>query len=216
MADQREAVEMADFVLHWDECNVAGCPRCFEDNRHTGYRLKPDPTMTASAPLARAVIALDEECRRLRAIVDEANQPDDPTECADCPTPRACAYHGCAGPDLQPPSEAFKKAWKRMEAKGYQYGHDALENVRFGWELAREEFDPPAQPAPSSPGVSDPSEADVDAIATRLMLTWAAHVEAREADEPDGDGGVAIAGMSFDEAVAMAREAIRLGARVPR
>lgn len=30
----------------------------------------------------------------------------------------------------------FEEAWKRMEAKGYRYGHDALEGVRFGWELA--------------------------------------------------------------------------------
>lgn len=29
----------------------------------------------------------------------------------------------------------FEEAWKRKEAEGYQYGADALEQVRFGWEL---------------------------------------------------------------------------------
>lgn len=29
----------------------------------------------------------------------------------------------------------FEEAWKRMEAKGYQYGPGALEQVRLGWEL---------------------------------------------------------------------------------
>lgn len=31
----------------------------------------------------------------------------------------------------------FSEVWKQMEAKGYRYGDDALENVRFGWELYR-------------------------------------------------------------------------------
>ncbi len=35
-----------------------------------------------------------------------------------------------------PPAESFEQAWGRMKARGYQYGEDALEQVRFGWELA--------------------------------------------------------------------------------
>lgn len=31
----------------------------------------------------------------------------------------------------------FDEAWAAMIAKGYQYGPDALEQVRLGWELAR-------------------------------------------------------------------------------
>ena len=29
----------------------------------------------------------------------------------------------------------FKEAWAEKEAEGYQYGHDALEQVRFGWDM---------------------------------------------------------------------------------
>lgn len=32
--------------------------------------------------------------------------------------------------------ETFEEAWARMEAEGYIYGDDALEQVRFGWEMA--------------------------------------------------------------------------------
>ena len=38
-------------------------------------------------------------------------------------------------PDPLPSS--FEEAWAEMEARGYQYGEDALEQVRFGWDLAR-------------------------------------------------------------------------------
>ena len=37
-----------------------------------------------------------------------------------------------------PISETFEQAWARQEKKGYQYGPDALEQVRFGWELRGE------------------------------------------------------------------------------
>jgi hypothetical protein len=36
-------------------------------------------------------------------------------------------------------SDAFKKAWARKVKEGYKYGEDALEQVRFGFELAKEE-----------------------------------------------------------------------------
>lgn len=32
---------------------------------------------------------------------------------------------------------SFEQVWSQMEAKGYQYGPEALEQVRLGWELAR-------------------------------------------------------------------------------
>ena len=35
-------------------------------------------------------------------------------------------------------SETFEHAWSRYEARGYRYGGDALENVRFGFEIGRE------------------------------------------------------------------------------
>lgn len=34
----------------------------------------------------------------------------------------------------------FKEAWAKKKSEGYQYGPDALEQVRFGWELAEREF----------------------------------------------------------------------------
>lgn len=44
---------------------------------------------------------------------------------------------------------SFEKAWARYEAKGYQYGRDALENVEFGYWIALEELAAlvPADPA---------------------------------------------------------------------
>ena len=36
-------------------------------------------------------------------------------------------------------SDAFKRAWARKAKEGFQYGEDALEQVRFGFELAQEE-----------------------------------------------------------------------------
>ncbi len=34
------------------------------------------------------------------------------------------------------PAPTFEEAWAKKEAEGYQYGHEALDNVRFGWEIA--------------------------------------------------------------------------------
>ena len=34
----------------------------------------------------------------------------------------------------------FRAAWARMEAAGYRYGKDAIEQVRLGWRLARGEL----------------------------------------------------------------------------
>lgn len=40
---------------------------------------------------------------------------------------------------VKPPSSmSFDEAWQRKIDEGYQYGQDALEQVRFGWELSRE------------------------------------------------------------------------------
>ena len=32
--------------------------------------------------------------------------------------------------------KTFEQAWSEQKAQGYDYGYEALENVRFGWELA--------------------------------------------------------------------------------
>jgi|GEM_PF-6244960 len=36
---------------------------------------------------------------------------------------------------LESSMPSFEEVWAKKEAEGYQYGHDALEQVRFGWEL---------------------------------------------------------------------------------
>lgn len=37
------------------------------------------------------------------------------------------------------PVETFEQAWAHMKAKGYDYGEDALEQVKLGFALARGE-----------------------------------------------------------------------------
>lgn len=36
-----------------------------------------------------------------------------------------------------PAPQTFEQAWAHKEAEGYQYGEDALEQVRMGWEMAK-------------------------------------------------------------------------------
>lgn len=43
-----------------------------------------------------------------------------------------------ATPSVPAKVMTFEEAWKQKEAKGYQYGKDALEQVRFGWDIAVE------------------------------------------------------------------------------
>ncbi len=38
-------------------------------------------------------------------------------------------------------SKTFEEVWAEKEAEGYQYGEDALEQVRLGWELRQKEVD---------------------------------------------------------------------------
>lgn len=43
-------------------------------------------------------------------------------------------YHG-----TKPP--VFEEEWAKKEAAGYQYGRDALENVKFGFTIAQEAYE---------------------------------------------------------------------------
>lgn len=38
-----------------------------------------------------------------------------------------------------PVPDPFEAAWEKMEARGYRYGRDALEQVRLGWTMAQAE-----------------------------------------------------------------------------
>lgn len=42
--------------------------------------------------------------------------------------------------DVSEIDDTFEQAWARMRRKGFQYGPDAREQVRFGWKLARGEI----------------------------------------------------------------------------
>ncbi len=41
--------------------------------------------------------------------------------------------------EVRPQGRSFEQVWQQKEQEGYQYGHDALEQVRFGWELREAE-----------------------------------------------------------------------------
>jgi hypothetical protein len=41
-----------------------------------------------------------------------------------------------AGAFTAEPALTFEQAWAEKERKGYQYGEDALEHVRMGWDMA--------------------------------------------------------------------------------
>jgi hypothetical protein len=53
------------------------------------------------------------------------------------PAPNKITIDVFASPvtELSVATATFQEAWATMEAKGYQYGEDALESVRVGWEL---------------------------------------------------------------------------------
>jgi hypothetical protein len=54
------------------------------------------------------------------------------------PPDRAEALLATAPPTTvsRPKTKTFEMVWKEKMAEGYQYGDDALEQVKFGWELA--------------------------------------------------------------------------------
>ena len=41
-----------------------------------------------------------------------------------------------------PAAPSFEVAWARKEREGYQYGEDALQGVRLGWEMRESYIDP--------------------------------------------------------------------------
>ena len=45
----------------------------------------------------------------------------------------------------KPAARTFDEAWAEKERTGYQYGKDALEQVRFGWDIAMANLAPPAR-----------------------------------------------------------------------
>jgi len=69
----------------------------------------------------------------------------------------------------------FEEAWKLMESAGYQYNGEALENVRFGWEIRgkyaglQEKSEPAPMPGPASDAYGLPN--DPHAAKEELAIT---------------------------------------------
>ena len=224
MSDQREAVEMAGMVLHRHECRDQMCtaPEC-DLVAWPRHRLEG-----ADVTLARAVIALDEECRRrfdLAAFFDAKAAWSRETF---GPGDRYAGVIAHIRKELDEieaePSEAVEwidvvllamdGAWRSAGLDGGEFvavlkAKDGANRMRTwpDWRTLKPgEVSEHVKPAPSSPGASEPSEVDVEAVAHRLMLVWMEHQEQLD------DCESMLSAMSFDEAVALAREAIRLGA----
>ncbi len=180
MADQREAVESAR-AAHGACADGEPCRFVFD----------------SECSLARAVIALDEECRRLRGLL--ASAIDGVAEGAGACTALACMLDDDDG---------------RSTAASAQWGQ-AEQRLRKQAKAIQSALD--AQPAPSSPGASEPSEVEVEAVARRLVVAYETlGFEGFDAlayfDGLRDDDGADV----YDAWLETAREAIRLGARVPR
>lgn len=59
-----------------------------------------------------------------------------PTQAYNLITTLRALTDRAARPGAQGP-EGFEQAWAKFEAVGFRYGPDALEQVRFGWEIAK-------------------------------------------------------------------------------
>ena len=238
MADQREAVEMARRIVadetgketasawqvaHADGRSMStkygeGCDalvflhredavdKAFDETDAyvvAGVALTSPPVTVEPVgpwlPLARAVIALDEECRRLQGGMDDAA-----LDRIKAGTRRAEAFSSAMSVvrDVADSSHLPNTLRRRIDK--------AFTQLQAVFDAEVSDWPEPAPPGPPCPGASEPSEADVEAVAKRLMIVWMEHQE-----QLDG-GESMLSGMSFDEASALAREAIRLGARVPR
>lgn len=123
-------------------------------------------------PLARAVIALDEEVGRLRGEADQG---------ADATAERIATWLDRCGGGMQSVARDIRgRSWR------------------------------PAQHAPSSPGASEASDADVERVARRLYVSqWDGPIDAAE---KAWSGSSLATKKNWRE---LAREAIRLGAKVP-
>lgn len=58
--------------------------------------------------------------------------------CPECPPyrPFMCRQHQDEYTRALFGNAAFREEWAKKEAEGYRYGSDALEHVRFGWDMA--------------------------------------------------------------------------------
>ena len=186
MSDQREAVERAGMVLHRHECRDQMCAA-----KECDLVAWPrDRQESADVALARAVIALDADVRRLR---DEQFK-----------TPRITPYQrGSIASALRNLRHLYEQMLVAGIVRDTKLAATGLLGPAIEWiESVQTEIDAVDglnPPAPSSPGASEPSKADVEAVARRMYLAGAGY---------EHDGGKFI-----DERwLKLSREAIRLGA----
>lgn len=88
-------------------------------------------------------------CSRCNLLLGNGGDNPDLLEAA------ATYLRGRPRTDVPQAKATFEQAWALKEAEGYQYGPDALEQVRFGWEIAVSTLTPrqatasdPLRPAP--------------------------------------------------------------------
>jgi hypothetical protein len=77
--------------------------------------------------------------------------------------PQAIHAHNRATASLVP----FNEVWRKMEARGYRYGADALEQVRFGYSLASaivQQAQTPNEPMPEELPAVPLSLSDLQAL----------------------------------------------------
>lgn len=96
-------------------------------------------------------------------------------------------------------ARSFEEAWAEKEADGYRYGTDALEQVRFGWEIAFEHLTR-----------TNPLDAQANAAGFESGADWVAAMQGalKAADETFEqvlddmrDGGKCVCGAVKDEII---------------
>jgi len=151
MSSKIEDAEAGGWSADADDANMEAVARLY--NKVEDYKLLYQQERLISLDRLQRLAAVEKErdelcdagvptvlfcpyCHHLHVDEGEwATRPHRTHECQHCKTtwrPFEVATYG-----IDPGAETFEQAWARMEAEGYQYGGDALENVRFGFELAR-------------------------------------------------------------------------------
>ena len=87
---------------------------------------EPEPVASRTHPSSEALRAL---------LIANAEHNSDWPEMANIASQAIDALEAMEAKISQCNSASFEDAWKEKVAEGYQYGSDALEQVRFGWDI---------------------------------------------------------------------------------
>lgn len=101
--------------------------RALFESYMAGHCWKPGPWDAERSVYANANMNLLYVVFRSRSAIDarHSDRTAPPASLATAPVAAAASTS----------DDAFGRAWAVMEAKGYKYGKDALENVRLGWRM---------------------------------------------------------------------------------